>query len=137
MQVQDDLESILSAGRDRRQHRRQPAAAAAAPPPGNDSSVLADLLLKATDKRNQDIESSLLRRIKALCRKSEEHIRAVHDYLLHALEANHAQVRIHDGPECTSAVNRLTLGKLQSLLSHKPWLPVLCASFCTTGLGQL
>ena len=90
MQVQDNLEHILSASRNRRQHRRQPAAAAA--PPVNESSILADLLLKATDKRNQELEVSVLRRIKALCRKSEEHIRAVHDYLLHALEANHAQV---------------------------------------------
>ncbi len=61
----------------------------------NDSSVLADLLLKATDKRNQELDLGVLRRIKALCKKSEEHIRAVHDYLLHALEANHAQVCTH------------------------------------------
>lgn len=91
MQVQDNLEHVLSASRNRRQYRRQPAAAVAAPPV-NDSSVLADLLLKATDKRNQELDLGVLRRIKALCRKSEEHIRAVHDYLLHALEANHAQV---------------------------------------------
>ena len=93
MQVQGNLEQVLSAARNRRQHRRQPYAAAAAAPPGNDSAVLADLLLKATDKRSQDIDVGVLRRIKALCRKSEEHVRAVHEYLLHALEASHAQVR--------------------------------------------
>ena len=92
MQLQGNLEEVLSAGRNRRQQRRQPAAAAATAPPASDSSILADLLLKATDKRSQDLDAGLLRRIKALCRKSEEHILAVHDYLLHALEANHAQV---------------------------------------------
>lgn len=93
MQVQGNLEQVLGAGRNRRQHRRQPAEPAApAGTPANGSSVLADLLLKATDKRNQDLDAGVLRRIKALCKKSDEHIRAVHDYLLHALEANHAQV---------------------------------------------
>ena len=90
MQVQGNLEQVLGAGRNRRQYRRQPAEAPAAP--ANESSVLADLLLKATDKRNQDLDAGVLRRIKALCKKSDEHIKAVHDYLLHALEANHAQV---------------------------------------------
>lgn len=102
MHVQDNLEQVLSAGVRRRQHRRQPAAAAAAAPSGNDSAVLADLLVKATDKRSQDLDAGLLRRIKALCRKSEEHIRAVHEYLLHALEANHAQVRTD-----TTSITRL------------------------------
>ena len=92
MQLQGDIDQVLSAARNRRQYRRQPSAAVAAAPPGNDSAVLADLLVKATDKRSQEIDLGVLRRIKSLCRKSEEHVRAVHEYLLHALEANHAQV---------------------------------------------
>ena len=94
MQLQGDVEQLLRAGRNRRHHRRDAEQAATAASV-DESSVLSDLLLKVTDKRTQELDSGLLRRIKALCKKSDDHIRAVHDYLLHALEANDAQVRVH------------------------------------------
>ena len=90
MQLQGNIEELLSAGRSRRQHRTSTAA-----PASNaveDSSVLADLLLRITDKRSLELDAGLIRRIKSLCKKSDEHIRTVHDFILHALEANHAQV---------------------------------------------
>ena len=90
MQLQGNIEELLSAGRSRRHHRT--SAAAPASNAVEDSSVLADLLLRITDKRSLELDAGLIRRIKSLCKKSDEHIRTVHDFILHALEANHAQV---------------------------------------------
>ena len=101
MQLQGNIEELLNAGRNRRQRRRGTAVRPVAQP-ADESSVLADLLLKATDKRVAELDAGLLRRIKGLCRKSDENIRTVHDFLLHALEASHAQVRLHfmnDSPD--------------------------------------
>lgn len=92
MQLQGNIEELLSAGRSRRHHRRETSAAAPASNAVEESSVLADLLLRVTDKRSLELDASLIRRIKSLCKKSDEHIRTVHDFVLHALEANHAQV---------------------------------------------
>ena len=92
MQLQGDVEQLLRAGRNRRHHRRDAEQAATAASV-DESSVLSGLLLKITDKRTHELDQGLLRRIKALCKQSDDHIRAVHEYLLHALEANHAQVR--------------------------------------------
>ena len=41
---------------------------------------MADLLLKVTDKRSLELDAGLIRRIKSLCKKSDEHIRTVHDF---------------------------------------------------------
>lgn len=92
MQIQGDVEHLLRAGRNRRHHRRDAEQAATAASV-DESSILSELIVKVTDKRTHELDSGLLRRIKALCKQSNDHIRAVHEYLLHALEANHAQVR--------------------------------------------
>ncbi len=94
MQLKGDIDQLLRTGRNRR-HRRRDADQAAAAASVDESSRLSELLLKITDKRNQELDPGSLRRIKALCKKSGDHIKAVHDYLLHALEVNHAQVRVH------------------------------------------
>ena len=91
MQLQGNIEELLSAGRSRR-HRRETSAAAPSSNAVDESSALADLLLKVTDKRSLELDKSLTRRIKCLCKRSDQHIRTVHDFVLHALEANHAQV---------------------------------------------
>jgi hypothetical protein len=55
---------------------------------------ISELIEKATSKRNTELDATIMKQLKLLCKASDENVRFTFDLLMDQMKAQHAQVRL-------------------------------------------